>query len=90
MIIKLKPIPLIKVWGGNKLSKAYEYSLENIGEVWGISAHRSHSNEIINGVYKGLTFRNFFFEHKNYFGNYPKDEFPLLFKIIDAKGDLSV
>ena len=49
MILRLKPIPLQKVWGGDKLSKVYRYSLENIGEVWGISAHHSHSNEIING-----------------------------------------
>lgn len=90
MIIRLKPIPLSKVWGGKKLSKTYGFSLTNIGEVWGISAHKSNSNEIINDQFKGITFRDLFINHREYFGNYPKDEFPLLFKVIDAKGDLSI
>jgi len=33
MIIRLKPIPLTKIWGGNKLSKIYGLPLDNIGEV---------------------------------------------------------
>jgi mannose-6-phosphate isomerase len=90
MIIRLKPIPITKVWGGDKLSNIYGFSLPTIGEIWGISAHKSNSNKVINGQFKGMTFREFYINHKEYFGNYPKDEFPLLFKVIDAKGDLSV
>lgn len=90
MIIRLEPIPLTKVWGGEKLSKTYGFSLLNIGEIWGISAHKSHSNIILNGDYKGTSFRELFNNHREYFGYYPKEEFPLLFKVIDAAGDLSI
>jgi mannose-6-phosphate isomerase len=90
MIIRLEPIPLTKVWGGDKLSETYGFSLSNIGEIWGISAHNSNSNIISNGEFKGLTFREFYSNHREYFGHYPNNEFPLLFKVIDAKGDLSV
>lgn len=90
MIIRLEPIPLTKVWGGDKLSNMYNFSLSNIGEIWGISAHKSNSNKIINGPFKGLTFRELYTKHREYFGHYPTREFPLLFKVIDAKGDLSV
>lgn len=90
MVIRLKPIPLTKIWGGDKLSKMYGLSLPNVGEIWGISAHKSNSNKIINGHFKGLTFREFYINHRKYFGYYPKEEFPLLFKVIDAKSDLSI
>ena len=69
MIIRLKPILLSKVWGGNNLSKTYGFSLTNIGEVWGISAHKSNSNEIIKNQFKGMTFRELFINYREYFGN---------------------
>lgn len=90
MIVRLKPIPLQKVWGGHKLSEFYGFSLSNIGEIWGISAHDSYSNIIMNGDFLGLSFREFYQSNKKYFGNYPKEEFPLLLKIIDASEDLSI
>lgn len=90
MILKFKPIPLQKMWGGNKLSRMYNLDLVNIGEIWGISTHKSNSNIILNGEFSGLTFREFYNSYKEYFGNYPKDEFPLLLKVIDASGDLSI
>jgi mannose-6-phosphate isomerase len=90
MIIKLKPIALSKVWGGDNLSKKYDINQEKIGEIWGISAHKSYSNEILNEEFKGMTFRELFKTNKALFGNYPKDEFPILCKIIDAASDLSV
>lgn len=90
MIIRLEPIPLTKLWGGDKLSDMYNCMLSNIGEIWGISAHKSNSNKIINGQFKGMTFRELYTKHREYFGFYSNDEFPLLFKVIDAKADLSV
>jgi mannose-6-phosphate isomerase class I len=90
MILKLSPLAFTKVWGGDKLLKIYDMPLTNIGEIWGISAHKSNSNIIINGQFKGITFRELFTKHRELFGNYPKDEFPLLLKVIDAKEDLSI
>lgn len=90
MIIKLKPIALSKVWGGNNLAKIYNIDQDKIGEIWGISGHKSYSNEIVNTEYQGLTLRTLFQKYKMLFGNYPYDEFPILCKIIDASSDLSV
>jgi mannose-6-phosphate isomerase len=90
MILKFIPIAISKVWGGTNLSKLYNIDLDNIGEIIGISAHHTNSNLISNGPFKGLSFREFFFRHKEYFGNYRNHEFPLLFKIIDAIDDLSI
>jgi mannose-6-phosphate isomerase len=90
MIIKLKPIALSKVWGGDNLAKKYHINQEKIGEIWGISAHKSFSNEVLNEDFKGMSFRDLFKTNKALFGNYPKDEFPILCKIIDASSDLSV
>lgn len=87
MIFKLQPIMLDKIWGGTQLKKTYDTALENIGEVWGISAHESFSNTL-NDTNQKL--RDLYIYERHLFGNYPNDEFPILMKLIDAKEDLSV
>ena len=90
MIFKFKPIPLIKIWGGNSLSKKFGFKKKNIGEIIGISAHNESSNIILNGKHKGISLKELFDKHRKLFGNYSGDEFPILLKIIDAKDDLSI
>jgi len=90
MLLKFEPIALEKVWGGNNLKKTYKIDKENIGEIWGISAHESYSNKIINTRFAGKTLRELFIKEKYLFGNLSVQEFPVLFKVIDAADDLSV
>jgi mannose-6-phosphate isomerase len=90
MIFKFEPLAFKKVWGGDKLSEVYNIDKDNIGEIWGISAHKSASNKIINTEFKGLTLRELYNSNKALFGNYKSEEFPVLFKVIDAKKDLSI
>lgn len=90
MIIKFKPVLLEKVWGGKNLMKRYESDLKNIGEVWGISAHETYSTKIVNTEYAGYDLRRLYLEHREVFGELDLDEFPILFKVIDAADDLSV
>lgn len=87
MIFKLQPVLLDKIWGGTQLKKTYDTHLNNIGEVWGISAHPSFSNTLND---TNQTLRDLYINERHYFGNYPSDEFPILMKLIDAKDDLSV
>lgn len=87
MIFKLQPILLDKIWGGTQLKKTYDTHLNNIGEVWGISAHLSFSNTLND---TSQTLRDLYNNERHYFGNYPSNEFPILMKLIDAKDDLSV
>lgn len=90
MILKLKPLAFEKVWGGQRLKRQYRIDLENVGEIWGICFHKSNSNTVYNGHYKGKKLRELFIKHKHLFGNYPKEEFPILLKLIDANEDLSI
>jgi len=90
MIIKFQPIAIKKIWGGNKLSKIYGISSSKIGEIWGISTYKSNSTKIVNTSYKNITLRELYESHKELFGYYSKEEFPILMKVIDAVKDLSV
>lgn len=94
--LKFQPILKQKVWGGNKLQELFQKNAEgNVGESWEISGVEENISEIANGPLKGNTL-NWVLENykeklvgekvfKN-FGN----QFPLLFKFIDAREDLSV
>ncbi len=94
--LKFKPILKEKIWGGRKLYKLYEQQGDqNIGESWLISDVEDNISEIQNGEFKGKSlswllesFQENLVGKRVYenFGN----KFPLLFKIIDAKEDLSV
>ena len=91
------PILKEKIWGGQKLSSILNKGVEqdNIGESWELSAVKGSESIISNGVYKGRSIVDLINE-------FPKDilgkavyfsfgtNFPLLFKFIDAKDDLSI
>ena len=91
MILKFNPVLHNKIWGGNKLKTIYNYpASDNCGEVWGISAHPNGSSIVSNTNYKGMTLIELFDNHKELFGNYKGNEFPILVKVIDAKDNLSM
>jgi mannose-6-phosphate isomerase len=96
--LKFEPILKEKVWGGNALETHYNkkpVGLNNIGESWEISAVTGNLSVVSNGflagnnieelieVYMGDITGDSIFEK---FGN----EFPLLFKFIEAREDLSI
>ncbi len=94
--LKFEPILKQKIWGGNKLHSLYhKTAIDNLGESWEISGVADNVSHISNGAFHGKTI-NFLLERfkeklvgkKVYqrFGN----QFPLLFKFIDAREDLSV
>ena len=91
MPLFLKPVFHEKIWGGNRL-KDYGYDLPSdyVGEVWGISAHPNGKCEILNGPYQGQTLDQVWSEHRELFGDFPSQEFPLMTKIVDAREALSV
>ncbi len=99
MIYPLKFMPLYKnvIWGGNRLKNyGFNYDpLPNCGEVWALSTVEGHESVIANGfladntlneaieIYMGDLVGDKVF---NRYGN----DFPLLFKMIDAAKDLSI
>lgn len=91
MPLFLKPVLHEKIWGGTKLkSLGYDLPAENIGEAWGISAHSNGKCEVLNGTYKGQTLDMVWENHRELFGDFPSQEFPLMTKIVDAKEALSI
>ena len=96
-LIFLKPIFHEKIWGGRKLDTDWGYSIPDgpIGECWAISAHPHGDCQIDGGSFDGMRLSELWQSHREMFGAVPTAEganaqFPLLVKIIDAKGDLSV
>lgn len=95
--IKFEPILKDKVWGGTKLRELLgkKTASEQVGESWEISGVEGNISVVANGELRGKPlnalidlYKESFFGQKvrRAFGN----QFPLLFKFIDAKKDLSV
>jgi mannose-6-phosphate isomerase len=102
MSLVLYPIifdPILKerIWGGTKLKTVFNKNItsDNTGESWELSTVKGDVSVISNGKYEGKSLNDLISEfpdeilgtkiHEK-FGT----EFPLLFKFIDAKEDLSI
>ena len=89
--LTFQPVFKERLWGGRELEKlGFKIPEGNIGECWGISAHPHGMSVIDHGPYKGLTLENIYKQFPQWFNDEKKDRFPLLFKILDAREDLSV
>jgi mannose-6-phosphate isomerase len=95
--IKFKPILKEKIWGGTKLKSILKKETTStiLGESWEISDVDEDISVVENGVLKGKNITELIQTYQSdlmgqrvysHFG----DKFPLLFKFIDAKEDLSV
>ncbi|WGF91334.1 type I phosphomannose isomerase catalytic subunit [Aequorivita marisscotiae] len=94
--LKFYPILKEKVWGGTKLYELFhKNSKDNVGESWEISGVENNISEIANGPFKGKTL-NWLLENykeklvgEKVYSDF-ENQFPLLFKFIDASENLSV
>lgn len=91
-LIFTKPIFHEKIWGGRRLDTVFGYDIPEgaIGECWAISAHPAGDCEVVSGPYAGETLSALWENHHELFGAAEGDRFPLLIKILDADGDLSI
>ncbi len=94
--LKFFPIFKEKVWGGNKLKTLLHKNTENYtGESWELSAVEENVSICSNGKLRGKSLTDILETYQEnvlgerIFNAYGTD-FPLLFKFIDAKEDLSV
>lgn len=93
--MKLKPAVKDYLWGGTRLREEYgvEAPLDKLAEAWMLSCHPQGEDIVENGRYQGLTLTQAVERmgpgclgaHARAF-----DRFPILIKLIDAKGNLSV
>ncbi len=93
--VKLSPAFKDYLWGGVRLKSEFnkQCDFERVAESWELSAHKDGQSIVTGGAYNGLSM-------SEYIGSLGKDAlgqrcgkydyFPLLIKLIDAKGDLSV
>jgi mannose-6-phosphate isomerase len=92
-----KPIFKERIWGGTKLKEVLNKSYDGsqIGESWELSTVDNDISVVVNGAFEGLNLNQLIEKYPTevlgiktiqYFGN----NFPLLFKFIDAKEDLSI
>lgn len=95
--IRFKPIIKEKIWGGTKLVHVLNKESENsnIGESWEISGIENSVSIVDNGTYKGESLVNLLKNYrKDFIGGFVSErfgnQFPLLFKFIDATDDLSI
>lgn len=94
--LHFQPILKERIWGGDKLkSLGKNIPNDNIGESWEISMIDNDVNIVANGIYQNKSlaelinlFPNEILGSKVY-QKYGK-QFPLLFKFLDAKTDLSI
>ena len=96
-MFKFHPILKSVVWGGDRIAayKHIDTSQRRIGESWEVSGVEGRESVVATGKDAGLTLKELIAKYRgdlvgrqvySRFGN----EFPLLVKIIDAAGDLSL
>ena len=95
--IQFTPILKERIWGGTQLKSLLNKSItdDKTGESWEISTVPNDVSMVASGVYKGKSLNDLIAEFPTQllgtsvhakFGN----QFPLLFKFIDAREDLSI
>lgn len=94
-ILKLKPACKDYLWGGSKLREEYNISsdLDPLAEAWVLSCHPDGPSVVENGPDAGLTLPEYIEKHgRGVLGkNCARfEDFPILTKFIDAKGNLSI
>ena len=94
-MVKLEPAKKAAIWGGRKLIEEFgkDYDGDNLAETWELSAHPDGPSVIASGEDAGLTLPEYIQKHgsKILGTNCERfTDFPILIKLIDAKGDLSV
>ena len=93
--IKLKPALKDYLWGGDRLKREYgiETDMDIVAEAWVLSCHPDGPSVVENGEYAGLTLPQLLEKlGEDCLGTKAREFefFPILVKLIDAKGNLSI
>ena len=93
--IKLSPALKDYLWGGTRLKTEYgiKTELDPVAEAWVLSAHDDGASTAVNGEFAGLTLSEIIKKTNGEVLGVKAGEFeffPILVKLIDAKGNLSI
>lgn len=86
----LKTITHETIWGGEKLIPYSDGSTKKVGHLYSLVSNGEMESVILNGEYKGQTFKSFFEQNKSKFNLDNYAEFPFVIAIVEAKDDLSI
>ncbi len=96
-ILKFTPLLKQTLWGGDRIKsfKQIDTPLDHIGESWELSGVADNETVVAEGPHQGKPLNQLVAEMKEQLvgrDNYQRygDRFPLLFKFIDARDDLSI
>lgn len=91
-LLFVKPVFRENIWGGDRLAFEFGYEIPGIhtGECLAAGAYPGYDLKIDRGTYEGISLEVLWKEHKELFGNYPSEKFPLNVKVLDAQEDLSI
>jgi mannose-6-phosphate isomerase len=96
--ITFTPLYMERVWGGRELERVYQRSLptssQPYGEAWEVVDREDEQSVVNHGPLAGTTLHDLWIRHRaDVFGpGYESftGRFPILFKILDARDDLSI
>ncbi len=91
---KLSPVLLDYIWGGEKLKKYWNKTggPAKVAESWELSAYPGKESIIATGIHASQNFSAYLAAHPEALGQKAEGRrgFPILVKLIDATGDLSI
>lgn len=91
--MKLRPVLKSYIWGGGRLAERYgKTGTGNVAESWELACNKQGESVVDNGAFAGKTLSELLGEHPDWIGSRAGqfEFFPVLVKLIDAAGDLSV
>ena len=95
-VITFQPLYKQRVWGGTTLESELDRTLPEgakpCGESWEIVDREDDQSVVTSGSLEGKTLQQLWSDHReDIFGSVESSErFPLLFKVLDARSDLSI
>ncbi len=80
------------IWGGEKLKTEYNISSDSsrLAEAWVLSVHPDGESIISGGEFSGKSLAEVIEKNKCFLGEKCSENLPIMFKLIDAKKDLSI
>ena len=91
--IKFEPLYYEKVWGGRSIGDyRADFPEGEIGESWDLACHKNGMSIVADGEFKGKSFQALMdtYKEKLVGSEISLDRFPLLIKMLHAKGKISV
>ena len=86
----LEPVSHETIWGGEKLLPFAPEKHSKLGHLYSLVSNGEFESRILNGEYKGKTFKEYFDNTKSKFGMDKFNQFPFVIALVDPKEDLSI